>query len=186
MTCEMLSRAFIGCLLTLWFATVAVAQGPPENRLVHAAEIDASVEKVWAAFSTTKGLQSWVSKHADIELKVGGKWRANYAEDGKLGDKDTIVNTILAYDPKRMLAIKATGFPDGFAFKEAAQKTWSVIYFESLAENKTKVTMVGLGYDDSEQSKKMKSYFKQANDYSFDQLKAALKEKKVPEDAGKR
>ena len=98
----------------------------------------------------------------------------------KLGDVTTIENTILCYDPKRMLSIKATTFPEGFEFVEAARETWSVFYFAKVSDSKTKITIVGLGYSDSEQSKKMRAFFKPANKYSMDQLKAAL-EKKAPE-----
>lgn len=148
-----------------------------DDREVFHAEIDGGIDDVWAAFTTTEGLKSWVAPLADIDLKVGGKWRANYSPDGKLGDKTTIVNTILCYDPKRMLSLKATGFPEGFPFEEAAKDTWSVFYFESISKTKTKVTVVGLGYNDTEQSKKMRSFFETANKYSMDQLNAAMKRK---------
>lgn len=139
-------------------------------------EVQAALDDVWQAFSTTKGLQSWVAPLADIDLQVGGKWRANYNKDGRLGDANTIENTILSYDPPRMLSLKATGFPDGFAFEETAKKTWSIFYFEAIDNNKTLITIVGLGYDDSEQSQKMKAFFKPANEYSMAQLKKALEQ----------
>lgn len=148
-----------------------------ETREVYEVEIEASVDDVWWAFSTTKGLQSWVAPLADIDFKVGGKWRANYNKEGKLGDETTIENTILAYDPKRMISIKATGFPKNFPFREAAKNTWSVFYFTPISDNKTKMTVVGLGYNDTEESKQMRSYFKTANAYSAKQLQAALKKK---------
>ena len=140
----------------------------------------ASVDDIWAAFTTTEGLRSWVAPLADIDFKVGGKWRANYNSDGQLGDATTIVNTILSYDPKRMLALKATGFPEGFEFIDAAKETWSVFYFTAVSENKTKITIVGLGYNDTEQSKKMRTFFDVANRYSMDQLSAAMKVLKTP------
>ncbi len=137
-------------------------------------EIEAGIDEVWAAFTTTDGLKSWVAPLVDIDFKVGGKWRANYNPNGKLGDETTIENTILSYDPKRMISLKATGFPKGFPFIEAAKGTWSVFYFSPVSESRTKITVVGLGYTDTEQSRKMRSFFKVANKHSFDQLNAAL------------
>ena len=157
---------------TLALANIASAQ---EKREVFEAEVDASVDDVWIAFTTTEGLKSWVAPLADIDLKVGGKWRANYNAEGKLGDSSTIENTILCYDPKRMISLKATGFPEGFKFKDAAKETWSIFYFTAVSDSKTKITVVGLGYNDTEQSKKMRSFFETANKYSMDQLSAALK-----------
>jgi len=161
------------------FVSIAAAD---EHRNVFESEVDASVDDVWTAFTTTEGLQSWVSPLADIDFKVGGKWRANYNEKGELGDATTIENTILCYDPKRMFSLKATGFPAGFPFKEAAKGTWSIFYFEPISEQKTKITVVGLGYNDTEQSQKMRSYFAVANKYSMDQLRDALAKPKPSSD----
>jgi uncharacterized protein YndB with AHSA1/START domain len=139
-------------------------------------DVNASVADIWQAFTTTEGLKSWVAPLADIDFKVGGKWRANYNKEGKLGDASTIENTILCYDPMRMISIKATGFPEGFEFEDAAKDMWSVFYFIPVSDSKTTIRVVGLGYNDSEQSKKMRAYFETANKYSMDQLIAALEE----------
>ena len=161
--------------LLLSFTTLSHSQEVNEAREVFETNIDASLDDVWDAFTTTQGLQSWVTPNSDIDFKVGGKWRSNYSEGGTLGDAETIENTILSYDPKRMLSLKATGFPESFPFKEAAKDAWSVFYFESDSESVTKVTVVGLGYNETEQSQKMRSFFKTANKYSMDQLSAAMK-----------
>jgi uncharacterized protein YndB with AHSA1/START domain len=161
--------AFVAVLL---FSSISDAQEPRE---VFKVEIDASIDDIWNAFTTTEGLKSWVAPLSDIDFKVGGKWRANYNNDGILGDATTIENTILSYDPKRMLSLKATGFPEGFKYEDAAKEAWSVFYFTPVSKSKTKITVVGLGYNDTEQSKEMRAFFKTANKYSMDQLSAAMK-----------
>jgi uncharacterized protein YndB with AHSA1/START domain len=173
---SMTTRVIFVLVVIGMFSTRAMAEEPRE---VFEVEIDAGVDEIWEAFTTTKGLQSWVTPLADIDLKVGGEWRANYNPDGALGDASTIVNTILSYDPKRMLSLKATGFPEGFPFKEAAQETWSVFYFTPVSETKTQITVVGMGYNDTEQSQKMRSFFAVANRYSMDQLRAALEKNRA-------
>ena len=145
-----------------------------ERREVFEIEIDAGIDEVWEAFTTTKGIQSWVAPLAEIDFKVGGKWRANYNADGQLGDPTTIENTILAYDPKRMIALKATTFPEGFPFMEAAQETWTVFYFSPTSTLRTKITVVGLCCTDREQEQNMRSFFKEANEYSLKELEQAL------------
>jgi uncharacterized protein YndB with AHSA1/START domain len=172
----MIYRITFTLITILMFTTISAYEEPRE---VFEVEIDASIDDVWDAFTTTEGLKSWVAPLADIDFKVGGKWRANYNSDGQLGDASTIENTILSYDPKRMLSLKATGFPEGFKFIEAAQETWSIFYFAPVSESKTKITVVGLGYNDTEQSKKMRTFFDAANKYSMDQLSAALKMQKA-------
>jgi uncharacterized protein YndB with AHSA1/START domain len=150
-----------------------------ETREVFEIEIDAGVDAVWEAFTTTPGIKSWVAPLAEIDFRVGGKWRANYNAEGKLGDPTTIENTILAYDPKRMISLKATTFPEGFPFVEAARETWTVFYFAPVTTSRTKITVVGLGYTDSEQSQEMRSFFEEANEYSLKELEKALIESRA-------
>ena len=145
-----------------------------DNRQVTEIEIDASIDNVWKAFSTTEGLKSWAAPLADVDFRVGGKWRTNYNAEGKLGDETTIENTILSYDPRRMMSIRPTKFPRGFPFVEAATKTWTVFYFTPVTESRTRVRLVGLGFTDSEQSRQLRSFLDQGNRQSLKQLAKAL------------
>ena len=161
------------------FACVAALVAPSfstaqDTREVFEFEVDAGADDVWKAFTTTIGLKSWVAPLAEIDFKVGGKWRANYNAKGKLGDPTTIENTILCYDPKRMISLKATKFPEGFPFANAAKEAWTVFYFAPVSASRTKITVVGLGYNDSEESQKMRSFFATANRHSLNELNKAL------------
>ena len=170
---------FCRVLLIGWLslaATPAFAQ-TGQQRAVYETEVDAPVEEVWKAFTTGDGLKAWMAPIVDIHLTVGGKMRANYQKDGSLDDDNTIENTILSYDPPRMLSLKATKYPKNFPFVEAAKKTWSVFYFSKLSPTRTKVTVVGLGYTEDEQSQKMRAFFAGSNRYVLDKMKKALKEK---------
>lgn len=156
-----------GLCVALFFASRGKAD---ENRQENEIEIDASLDQVWKAFTTTEGLRSWVAPLADIEFKVGGKWRANYNSKGKLGDDATIENTILCYDPKRMMSIRPTKVPKGFPFAEPVKKTWTVFYFDAVNDSRTKVRVVVLGYDSSEPSRQLRAFFEQGNKQSLNQL----------------
>jgi len=165
-------------IIIVFLATIFAISpvGAHDAREVFEYEVDASVDDVWRAFTTTEGLQSWVAPLAEIDFKVGGLWRANYNAEGVLGDPTTIENTILSFDPKRMISLRATTFPEGFPFEEAARDAWSIFYFSPISPGKTRITVVGLGYTDSEQSQKMRSFFAEANAYSLDQLNKALQD----------
>jgi uncharacterized protein YndB with AHSA1/START domain len=147
------------------------------SREVYETEIAASVADVWNAFTTKEGLQSWMAPLADIDLAVGGKMRSNYNAKGELGDETTIENTILSFDPERMLSLKATRFPAGAPFAQAAAETWSVFYFDEVAPKRTRITIVGLGYTESEASQRLRSFFAAANRASIDKLRKALAER---------
>ena len=100
--------------------------------LVTEGVVDAPVEKVWAALCTKEGLESWNVAHADVDLKVGGKMLTHYDPKGQLGDPDTIENTILSFEPGRMLSIKVANPPAKFPFKDAIKTVWQVLHFEPL------------------------------------------------------
>ena len=146
-----------------------------DSRAVYETEIDAGIDDVWRAFTTNKGLQSWMAPIVEIDLTIGGKIRSNYNPQGEIGDASTIENTILSYDPKRMISLKATKFPKGFPFVDAAKNTWSIFYFTEMSPARTKISVVGLGYTDDPQSRQMREFFATANKRSLDQLNDALK-----------
>lgn len=150
-----------------------------EHREVYEHEINADLDSVWQAFSTSEGLMKWMAPLADVDFKVGGKMRSNYNAKGELGDSTTIENTILSFDPKRMISLKATKYPKGFPFEIAAKSTWSIFYFTDLGSSRTKIRVVGLGYSDEEDSKKMRSFFKSANKQVLDKLSDALAKAKT-------
>lgn len=158
--------------LLAWFmftciGSLTAAEAPP---LVHSGIVNASLDDVWAAFTTSDGIKSWMLPHADIDLKVGGKMRTHYDKNGKLGDEHSIENTILSYDPKRMFSIKATKQPKNFPFKNAIAGMWTVIYFEAMGEQQTRLTIVGLGFTDEEESQKMRKAFDAGNGYTLKKL----------------
>lgn len=148
------------------------------TRAVYTTEIPAGVKRVWAAFTKREELKGWMAPLVEVDFRVGGTIRSNYNAKGKIGDERTIENTILSYDPERMLSLKATRFPKGFPFKKVAKGTWTVFYFEPISKGRTKLTLVGLGYTKDPQSQKMRAFFKGANQYSIEQLKKWLKKGK--------
>src|SRR5512140_2004877 len=105
---------------TVVLALVTLARGAHgQQPLVTEGVVSAPLDSVWNAFTTSAGLESWMAAHASFDLRIGGTMQAVYAPDGKLGDASTIENTILAYEPKRMLTIKVSKAPAGFPFPNA-------------------------------------------------------------------
>jgi uncharacterized protein YndB with AHSA1/START domain len=165
--------ASAGALLALLLLAEAAAAAD-EPRAVAAAEIEASVAEVWDAFTTTAGLRRWWAPLVEIELAIGGAIRSSFDPGGGLGDEGTIVHTILAFDPGRMIALQPTGYPDAFPFPAAMRATWTVFYLEEFAPARTRITTVGLGYTDSEESQKLRAFFEPANAELMRRLAAAL------------
>jgi uncharacterized protein YndB with AHSA1/START domain len=140
------------------------------DSLVTEGVIEAPVEAVWAAFATKAGQESWNVAHAEIELKIGGKMRTHYDPKGQIGDPNTIENRILSFEPKRMLSIQVTNAPAKFPYKDAIKTMWTVIHFEDAGPGRTRLRIVGLGFGDDEESRKLREFFDKGNAYTLKKL----------------
>jgi uncharacterized protein YndB with AHSA1/START domain len=138
--------------------------------LVHSAVVDAPVAEVWKAFTTKEGITGWMVPAGEIDLRVGGKMRTSYTKGSDLTGPDVIENTIISFDPQRMFSIKITKAPERFPFKKAMQHVWTVIYFEPVAQSKTRVTCRMLGFDDEEESVRMRLFFLEGNRQTLEEL----------------
>ena len=140
-----------------WFAAAAGAEPQVTEGFVNA-----PVAEVWRLFTTSEGYLATGAAQADVRLAIGGEIRSHYNPQGKLGDAETIVNEILAYEPERMLTIRIKQAPASFPHRDAVAGTWTVMYFTPAGENMTQVRIVGLGYDDSPARKRRGSSSKRA------------------------
>jgi uncharacterized protein YndB with AHSA1/START domain len=156
-------------LMTLLPAGVALAQEPMP--IVAEGVIRAPVREVWAAWSTSEGLRSWLAPHAEIEMRIGGVMRANYSASGSLDDPQVIVNKILAFEPDRMLSIQVATAPANFPFPNAIFKMWTVMYFEPAEADHTRVRVVGLGFTADEESRRMRAFFERGNAETIENLR---------------
>src|SRR5262245_42145053 len=119
-----MKRAMAALTLVLVISGYARAQEP--GPIVSEAVVEAPLEQVWAAFTTSKGLRSWLAPNAEIDLRVGGLMRTNHNPKGNLGDPETIANAILSFEPQRMISIKVAKPPANFPFPNAIQSMWTV------------------------------------------------------------
>ncbi len=147
------------------------------NELVTEGIIAAPVDAVWAAFTTKEGQESWNVSHAEIELKVGGKMKTHYDPKGRIGDPNTIENTILCFEPNRMLAIQVANPPANFPYKNAIKNMWTVLYFEDAGHSLTRLRIVGMGFGDNEESRKLRAFFDNGNSYTLKKLQEKFTKK---------
>lgn len=155
--------------LALAFVTL-VSAANAQQPLVTAGVVTAPIDSVWNAFTTSAGIESWMAAHATFDLRIGGAMRAVYSPSAKLGDPSTIENTILAYEPKRMLTIKVSKTPADFPFPNAIKGMWTVIYFEALDATSTRIREVSMGFGADDESQRMRQFFDQGNAYTLAEL----------------
>ncbi len=138
--------------------------------LACSAVVNAPVKEVWKAYTTAKGITSWMVASGTIDLRVGGLIRTSYKPGSQLTGPDVIENRILAFDPNRMLSMQTVRTPAKFPFKTAIKNVWTVLYFEPEGARKTRILCRMLGWDGTTESTRMRSFFMKGNQQELDEL----------------
>jgi uncharacterized protein YndB with AHSA1/START domain len=139
-------------------------------------DIDAPVAKVWAAFVTDAGFQSWAAPVAHVTLGNDGMIEASYRMTSKIGDPDNIRNRIVAYLPERLLVLHNEHVPRRGPFKqEVIDKIRTVIQFEDLGNGRTRVIESGVGYGESPDFDSMYTHFRDGNAEELEALAQSFK-----------
>ena len=133
--------------------------------------INAPLAEVWDAFTTKNGIESWMVPVAEIDLRIGGTLKTSYDPDGAIGDANTIVHSILSYEPNRMISMQIIGCPSDFEYADLITQTWSVIDFEEVHSTRTRVRIASLGYGEGARWDEMQAFFEKGNAWTFEQLK---------------
>jgi uncharacterized protein YndB with AHSA1/START domain len=134
-------------------------------------DIDAPVEKVWAAFTTDAGFTSWAAPVAHVTLGNDGMIEASYLLSSKIGDPDNIRNQIVAYVPNHLLVIHNVHAPKNGPFKpEVIDKIRTVIELEDLGGGRTRVTESGVGYGEGPDFDSVYAHFRSGNAEEFSSL----------------
>lgn len=155
----------------------APVSAPGGRVLSHSVDLGASAAEVFRGFTTSEGIvKSWSVAKAKVDFRVGGQIRTCYQPDGDLDAPTAIVNTILAYEPDRMLAIKATA-PDGAPawLQKICASGWSVLRLEPLGADRCRLTITGMGYGVAGADPELDTafaFFEKGNKWTMDKLKA--------------
>jgi uncharacterized protein YndB with AHSA1/START domain len=169
-------RGFVKSIRRLAVGAVALAGGllcsgaQASTPQVTEGFINAPVAEVWRLFTTSEGYRATGVAKAEVDLRIGGEIRSHYDPKGTLGDAETIVNEILAYEPERMLAIRVKKAPASLEHRAALEGTWTVLYFAPAGENMTQVRIVGLGFGDSAESQALRKFFEDGNRWTLDHI----------------
>lgn len=163
-------RSVSGVIFGLALLAVSVVRPAAAQSQVTEGFINTSTAEVWRLFTSSEGYKLTGVAHAEVDLRIGGSIRTHYDPQGRLGDPQTIVNEILAYEPERMLAIRIKQPPAGFPYGNAIEGTWTVIYMNPAGDHMTQVRIIGLGYTDQPQSQAMRKFFSEGNRWTLDHI----------------
>ncbi|MCH7887246.1 MAG: hypothetical protein IIA58_04725 [Candidatus Marinimicrobia bacterium] len=65
--------------------------------------VDASLQEIWDAFTTEKGIRAWQVPVVQLDFRIGVTQKSNYNKDAQIGDEGTITNEIVTYLPMELL-----------------------------------------------------------------------------------
>ena len=137
----------------------------PSGERVQRLEIilPATTRAVWDLVSTPEGWMSFMAPAVDMQLKTGAKFESNYRVGARIGDPGTITNTVLAYVPLQMFAMKI-GLTSAFP-KEVreADRLFSVLTMEEAGKGKTKLSEMMLGWEEGTGWESTWKFFLQGN-----------------------
>ncbi|HEY3707585.1 MAG TPA: SRPBCC domain-containing protein [Terracidiphilus sp.] len=89
--------------------------------------IPAPLHDVWAAFTTNKGLSSWLAPDVSVDLKPGGDWLVKFPGSTGGGTIESFVRekelVIRALAPDRFPAVRAARTRVAFTFEAAGDGT---------------------------------------------------------------
>lgn len=122
--------------------------------------VRAKIEKVWAAWTTTEGVQSFFSNNAKVELRVGGEFEIFFQMDSPVGSRGSERCRILSYLPNQMLSFEWNAPPDFGDLRN--QHTHVVILFDQPQEGRVRLRLSHLGWGSGEDWDKLYDYFDRA------------------------
>jgi uncharacterized protein YndB with AHSA1/START domain len=126
--------------------------------------IDAPVALLWKAFTDPVEFRRWSAPvAAAIDLRVGGSLEASYAPGAKLGDPDNIRHRIITFLPERLIVYQNIQAPHGLPHAEAFQRTVTVLQYEPLAADRTRVTLSSTGWGADPDSAALYEFFRTDN-----------------------
>jgi len=157
-------------VITLALAAALYAQTPvkvtrltaPEKALKFEVVVPAKPADVWAAFTTSEGMKTWLWRDCVVDLRAGGEWTVNYPGGATGG------GTILSYDTGRRLTIHAMA-PEKFP-EVRRTRTTAVFEIASDGENASKVTLTQTGWKEGKEWEDAYEYLAQGNAQLMGQL----------------
>jgi uncharacterized protein YndB with AHSA1/START domain len=131
-----------------------------ERAIEKSVVVEASLDDVWASWTTREGIVGFFAPDAKIEPRVGGAFAVYIdplAEPGMKGADDM---RFMALQPKKMISFDWNAPP---SLPEArAQRTFVTVRFEPLGERQTRVTLHHTGWGDGGEWDKAYAYLDRA------------------------
>ena len=153
-------RALLAFIAVLLVAACGAAAAAPERVLEKQAVVNAPIEEVWKAWTTTEGVKSFFAPDAKVEARYGGLFEIYmnpYAEPGMRGADDM---RFMALEPPNMLSFTWNAPPSIPEIR--VQRTLVIVRLKTVDEKKTEVTLRQVGWGEGEKWNQTYAYFDRA------------------------
>ena len=122
--------------------------------------LPAAADRVWQAWTTEKGVTGFFAPEASVDLAIGGKYEMYFDPKQSIGKKGSEGCRILSFVPSEMLSFTWNA-PLSMA-EVRKYNTWVVLTFEELTPEKTRLSLVHLGWQAGPEWEKALVYFDRA------------------------
>ena len=147
-------------LLAVLACLVVLAASAQERAIRGSIVVPASLNEVWAAWTTTEGVKSFFAPDAKVDARVDGAFEVYFNPYGTPGMKGSDGMRFLSLQDRKMITFTWNAPP---TMPEARkQRTYVTVRFKSLGEKKTEVTLYHGGWGDGGDWDKAFLYFEKA------------------------
>jgi uncharacterized protein YndB with AHSA1/START domain len=147
-------------LLLLLFISIRTGLAGNEKAIEREVLVNAPVEKVWQAWTTTNGIKTFFAPDAHVDLRVDGAFEIFINPYAPPGQKGADGMRILGFQKERMLSFTWNAPPD---LPEARkQRTVVIVRLAPMGDGKTRLTLHHLGWGEGGEWDKAFAYFSEA------------------------
>ncbi len=122
--------------------------------------VNATLDQLWAAWTTREGIVSFFAPDAVIDARVGGAFHIHIDPGAPPGSKGADDMRYMALQPKRMLSFDWNAPPSLPGVRQ--QRSFVVLRFEALDERRSRLTLHHTGWGDGGEWDQAYAYFDRA------------------------
>jgi uncharacterized protein YndB with AHSA1/START domain len=164
-------KILLSLSLLLVGTSLSANGGGMTSDIVEEIQVNKSLDETWAAWTTNKALEQWLTAKANVEPKLGGLYEL-FWEPEKPNQNSTIGCHITAFVPKKLIAFEWKG-PVQFAdiMNSNPPATWVVVTFESTSINSTLINFRHSGWGTGEKWTEARQWQRNVWLGAFEELK---------------
>jgi len=154
------TAAVLGATFTAATLVAPVPAAAAEPAINKSVVVNATLDQVWAAWTTREGIVSFFAPDALIEPRVGGAFHIHMDPGAPAGAKGADDMRFMALQPKKMISFDWNAPPS--LPQARAQRTFVTVRFAPLTDTTTQVTLHHTGWGDGGEWDKAYAYFDRA------------------------